>query len=68
MSHLEGRSSKAEGETIMRINTFKDYKPGFIHIDIKYSPQVPDETSLSDRGRRPGRAASFHVHLWRHDR
>ena len=25
--------------------TFKDYEPGFIHIDIKYLPQMPDETS-----------------------
>ena len=24
--------------------TFKDYEPGFIHIDIKYQPQMPDET------------------------
>ena len=23
--------------------TFKDYQPGFIHIDIKYLPQMPDE-------------------------
>lgn len=23
--------------------TFKDYKPGYIHIDIKYLPQMPDE-------------------------
>ena len=25
--------------------TFKDYAPGFVHIDIKYLPQMPDETS-----------------------
>lgn len=25
--------------------TFKDYEPGFIHIDIKYLPQMPDETA-----------------------
>jgi len=24
--------------------TFKDYEPGFIHIDIKYLPQMPDES------------------------
>jgi transposase InsO family protein len=24
--------------------TFKDYEPGFLHIDIKYLPQMPDET------------------------
>ena len=23
--------------------TFKDYEPGFVHIDIKYLPQMPDE-------------------------
>ncbi len=25
--------------------TFKDYEPGFIHIDIKYLPQMPDESA-----------------------
>jgi hypothetical protein len=24
---------------------FKEYAPGFIHIDIKYLPRMPDETS-----------------------
>lgn len=24
--------------------TFKDYQPGFLHIDVKYLPQMPDET------------------------
>ena len=23
--------------------TFKDYEPGFVHIDIKYLPQIPDK-------------------------
>lgn len=23
--------------------TFKDYEPGFVHVDIKYLPQMPDE-------------------------
>jgi transposase InsO family protein len=27
--------------------TFKDYAVGFVHIDIKYLPQMPDETSRS---------------------
>ncbi len=26
------------------IKTFKDYEPGLIHVDIKYLPQIPDET------------------------
>lgn len=25
--------------------SFKDYEPGFVHIDIKYLPQMPDEDS-----------------------
>lgn len=24
---------------------FKDYEPGFVHVDIKYLPQMPDETA-----------------------
>jgi hypothetical protein len=23
--------------------TFKDYEPGFVHVDVKYLPQMPDE-------------------------
>ena len=33
-----------EGDTPAAKKTFKDYEPGFIHIDIKYLPQMPDET------------------------
>ena len=28
-----------------QLKTFKDYEPGFIHADIKYLPQMPDEES-----------------------
>lgn len=45
MSKLADVIPKAEGETISPKKTFKDYEPGFIHIDIKYLPQMPDETS-----------------------
>ena len=45
MSRLADVIPKAEGETIMPKQTFKDYEPGFIHIDMKYLPQMPDETS-----------------------
>ena len=45
MSRLEDVIPTAEGETIAPKKTFKDYEPGFIHIDIKYLPQMPDETS-----------------------
>ena len=34
-----------EGDTPAAKKTFKDYEPGFIHIDIKYLPQMPDETA-----------------------
>ena len=26
------------------LKTFKDYEPGFLHMDIKYLPQMPDES------------------------
>ena len=32
----------ADGSAVKK--TFKDYVPGFVHIDIKYLPQLPDET------------------------
>jgi len=28
-----------------RSKPFKDYAPGFIHVDVKYLPQMPDETA-----------------------
>jgi len=45
MSRLEDIIPKSEGETLSSKKTFKDYEPGFVHIDIKYLPQMPDETS-----------------------
>src|SRR5471030_3320287 len=45
MARLEDLIPAAEGETIKPKKTFKDYEPGFVHIDIKYLPQMPDETS-----------------------
>jgi hypothetical protein len=32
-----------EGGSPATKKTFKDYEPGFLHIDIKYLPQMPDE-------------------------
>lgn len=32
-----------EEKTEKRLKTFKDYKPGFVHADIKYLPKMPDE-------------------------
>jgi len=45
MSRLEDVIPKAEGEMIKPKKPFKDYEPGFIHVDIKFLPQMPDETS-----------------------
>jgi transposase InsO family protein len=45
MARLEDVIPKAEGESISAKKTFKDYEPGFVHIDIKYLPQMPDESS-----------------------
>jgi len=45
MARLEDVIPQAEGETISAKKTCKDYEPGFVHVDIKYLPQMPDETS-----------------------
>lgn len=45
MARLEDVVPKAGGETISAKKTFKDYEPGFVHVDIKYLPQMPNETS-----------------------
>jgi transposase InsO family protein len=34
-----------EGTAPATKKTFKDYEPGFVHVDIKYLPQMPDETA-----------------------
>lgn len=43
VSRLSDLLPKVEGEATPP-KTFKDYEPGFVHIDIKYLPQMPDET------------------------
>lgn len=45
MARLEDVIPKAEGETVQRKKTFKSYEPGFVHVDIKYLPQMADESS-----------------------
>jgi hypothetical protein len=57
MSRLRDVIPNADGETIPAKKTFKDYEPGFVHIDIKYLPQMPDETS------RPRHALGLHARL-----
>jgi transposase InsO family protein len=42
VSNLEDLVPVVEGEAAVK-KTFKDYEPGFVHVDIKYLPQMPDE-------------------------
>lgn len=43
VSNLKSLTPVVEGEPVVK-KTFKDYEPGFLHVDIKYLPQMPDET------------------------
>lgn len=42
MSELAKLQTPVEGEKVAK-KTFKDYEPGYVHVDIKYLPQMPDE-------------------------
>lgn len=42
VSQLNDLVAQSDGEEVKK-KTFKDYEPGFVHIDIKYLPQMPDE-------------------------
>jgi hypothetical protein len=42
VSDLKSLQPEVEGEA-QPVKTFKDYEPGFLHVDIKYLPQMPDE-------------------------
>jgi len=44
MSNLKALQPVVEGEESSK-KTFKDYEPGFVHVDIKYLPQMPGESS-----------------------
>ena len=44
LSKLVDLLPQQEGEDASK-KTFKDYEPGYLHIDIKYLPQMPDESS-----------------------
>ena len=43
VSNLKALQPEIEGASEPS-KTFKDYVPGFLHVDIKYLPQMPDET------------------------
>jgi transposase-like protein len=40
---LRAELNPPDESTAKPAKTFKDYEPGFVHIDIKYLPQMPDE-------------------------
>ena len=46
VAKLQDLPPNEDGEDTPK-KTFKDYVPGFVHIDIKYLPQMPDEDSRS---------------------
>jgi hypothetical protein len=41
-------NEKEEKDPAARKKGFKEYAPGFIHVDIEYLPKIPDETSRRD--------------------
>jgi transposase InsO family protein len=46
LNKMRKEREELSGEKIPK-KSFKDYEPGFIHIDIKYLPKMPDETRRS---------------------
>ena len=45
LRELKAQAREAAGEAALPDKTFKDYEPGFVHIDLKYLPQMPDEAA-----------------------
>ncbi len=45
VANLRQLQSEERGDAAAVVKTFKSYQPGFVHVDIKYLPQMPDETS-----------------------
>jgi transposase-like protein len=44
VSNLRDLIPQAEGQA-QPVKTFKDYAPGFVHVDVKYLPRMPDEAA-----------------------
>jgi transposase InsO family protein len=44
LRELQAQARADAGEAEAPTKTFKDYEPGFLHMDIKYLPQMPDES------------------------
>ena len=40
---LQAQALADAGQEKPAVKTFKDYEPGFVHVDIKYLPKMPDE-------------------------
>ncbi|MEJ2795940.1 hypothetical protein WAE56_21290 [Iodobacter sp. LRB] len=47
LNDLKALISKDESEQ-KEVKTFKDYEPGYLHIEIKHLPKMPDEETRSD--------------------
>ena len=46
LRELQAAAREADGKaTAKPVKSFKNYEPGFVHVDIKYLPQMPDESS-----------------------
>lgn len=43
LRELQAQAQVDAGTADKPVKTFKDYEPGFVHVDIKYLPQMPDE-------------------------
>jgi hypothetical protein len=43
VANLKALIPKEESAPGVKIKTFKKYEPGFVHVDVKYLPQMPDE-------------------------
>ncbi|MDR2031057.1 MAG: hypothetical protein LBP86_02085 [Azoarcus sp.] len=58
-------NEKEEKDAAAKKKGFKEYAPGFIHVDIEYLPGMPDETSrraLFVAIDRAGRRVFLHIH------
>lgn len=42
VADLKSLQPEQDGQ-VKPLKTFKDYEPGYLHVDIKYLPQMPDE-------------------------
>ncbi len=47
VSNLQRLRTSLTGDEPAPVKTFQDYAPGFIHVDIKYLPQMPDTNTTS---------------------